>query len=177
MLRYNNFKSGGWKPITFVVREHSSKTHTYWIFFLAASSDIITYISVFKPIKQWKGKQKFRCLMDLLIICLGTRKIMLQCITCRVQTSTLNISGKPTIVIIWIFYNMKNASVKVGGVALKRSLDMVGLQGQTKSLHFTPPFQTECFWDPESFNFNITIFWEIVGTSHAYFAPQKFTPC
>ena len=117
MLRYNNFKSGGWKPITFVVREHSSKTHTYWIFFLAASSDIITYISVFKPIKQWKGKQKFRCLMDLLIICLGTRKIMLQCITCRVQTSTLNISGKPTIVIIWIFYNMKNASVKVGGVA------------------------------------------------------------
>ena len=115
MLRYNNFKSGGWKPITFVVREHSSKTHTYWIFFLAASSDIITYISVFKPIKQWKGKQKFRCLMDLLIICLGTRKIMLQCITCRVQTSTLNISGKPTIVIIWIFYNMKNASVKVRG--------------------------------------------------------------
>ena len=115
MLRYNNFKSGGWKPITFVVREHSSKTHTYWIFFLAASSDIITYISVFKPIKQWKGKQKFRCLMDLLIICLGTRKIMLQCITCRVQTSTLNISGKPTTVIIWIFYNMKNASVKVRG--------------------------------------------------------------
>lgn len=115
MLRYNNFKSRGWKPITFVVREHSSKTHTYWIFFLAASSDIITYISVFKPIKQWKGKQKFRCLMDLLIICLGTRKIMLQCITCRVQTSTLNISGKPTIVIIWIFYNMKNASVKVRG--------------------------------------------------------------
>ena len=115
MLRYNNFKSGGWKPITFVVREHSSKTHTYWIFFLAASSDIITYISVFKPIKQWKGKQKFRCLMDLLITCLGTRKIMLQCITCRVQTSTLNISGKPTIVIIWIFYNMKNASVKVRG--------------------------------------------------------------
>ena len=53
--------------------------------------------------------------MDLLIICLGTRKIMLQCITCRVQTSTLNISGKPTIVIIWIFYNMKNASVKVRG--------------------------------------------------------------
>ena len=115
MLRYNNFKSGGWKPITFVVREHSSKTHTYWIFFLAASSDIITYISVFKPIKKWKGKQKFRCLMDLLIICLGTRKIMLQCITCRVQTSTLNISGKPTTVIIWIFYNMKNASVKVRG--------------------------------------------------------------
>ena len=152
MLRYNNFKSGGWKPITFVVREHSSKTHTYWIFFLAASSDIITYISVFKPIKQWKGKQKFRCLMDLLIICLGTRKIMLQCITCRVQTSTLNISGKPTIVIIWIFYNMKNASVKVrggggwvGGVALKRSLDMVGLQGQTKSLHFTPYFRQNVF--------------------------------
>ena len=161
MLRYNNFKSGGWKPITFVVREHSSKTHTYWIFFLAASSDIITYISVFKPIKQWKRKQKFRCLMDLLIICLGTRKIMLQCITCRVQTSTLNISGKPTIVIIWIFYNMKNASVKVwgggvggGGVALKRSLDMVGLQGQTKSLHFTPHFRQNVF---ETLNHLISI--------------------
>lgn len=92
--------------------------------------------------------------MDLLIICLGTRKIMLQCITCRVQTSTLNISGKPTIVIIWIFYNMKNASVKVGGVALKRSLDMVGLQGQTKSLHFTPHFRQNVF---ETLNHLISI--------------------
>ena len=98
--------------------------------------------------------------MDLLIICLGTRKIMLQCITCRVQTSTLNISGKPTIVIIWIFYNMNNASVKVrggggvGGVALKRSLDMVGLQGQTKSLHFTPHFRQNVF---ETLNHLISI--------------------
>ena len=53
--------------------------------------------------------------MDLLIICLGTRKIMLQCITCRVQTSTLKISEKPTIVIIWIFYNTKNTTRKGWG--------------------------------------------------------------
>ena len=94
--------------------------------------------------------------MDLLIICLGTRKIMLQCITCRVQTSTLKISEKPTIVIIWIFYSMKNASVKGGGggVALKRSLDMVGLQGQTKSLHFTPHFRQNVF---ETLNHLISI--------------------
>lgn len=157
MLRYNNFKSGGWKPITFVVREHSSKTHTYWIFFLAASSDIITYISVFKPIKQWKGKQKFRCLMDLLIICLGTRKIMLQCITCRVQTSTLNISGKPTIVIIWIFYNMKNASVKVRGGWGEWHLREVWIWWVSRarqSLHFTPHFRQNVF---ETLNHLISI--------------------
>ena len=155
MLRYNNFKSGGWKPITFVVREHSSKTHTYWIFFLAASSVIITYISVFKPIKQWKGKQKFRCLMDLLIICLGTRKIMLQCITCRVQTSTLNISGKPTIVIIWIFYNMKNASVKVrggggggGGEGDLREVWIWWVSRARQNLSISPPISDRMFLRP-----------------------------
>ena len=151
MLRYNNFKSGGWKPITFVVREHSSKTHTYWIFFLAASSDIITYISVFKPIKQWKGKQKFRCLMDLLIICLGTRKIMLQCITCRVQTSTLNISGKPTIVIIWIFYNMKNASMKVrggGGEWHLREVWIWWVSRARQNLSISPPISDRMFLRP-----------------------------
>ena len=152
MLRYNNFKSGGWKPITFVVREHSSKTHTYWIFFLAASSDIITYISVFKPIKQWKGKQKFGCLMDLLIICLGTRKIMLQCITCRVQTSTLNISGKPTTVIIWIFYNMKNASVKVWGAGWGewhlREVWIWWVSRARQNLSISPPISDRMFLRP-----------------------------
>lgn len=151
MLRYNNFKSGGWKPITFVVREHSSKTHTYWIFFLAPSSDIITYISVFKPIKQWKEKQKFRCLMDLLIICLGTRKIMLQCITCRVQTSTLKISEKPTIVIIWIFYSMKNASVKGGGGGGEWHLREVWIWWVSRArqnLSISPPISDRMFLRP-----------------------------
>ena len=125
-------------------------------FFSSTILDIITYISVFKPIKQWKEKQKFSCLMDLLIICLGTRKIMLQCITCRVQTSTLKISDKPTIVIIWIFYSMKNASVKGGGGEwqLREVWIWWGLQGQTKSLHFTPHFRQNVF---ETLNHLISI--------------------
>ena len=89
--------------------------------------------------------------MDLLIICLGTRKIMLQCITCRVQTSTLNISEKPTIVIIWIFYNMKNESVKArggggwGGSGTYEKFGYGGSPGPDKISPFHPPFQTECF--------------------------------
>ena len=83
--------------------------------------------------------------MDLLIICLGTRKIMLQCITCRVQTSTLNISEKPTIVIIWIFYNMKNESVKArgggsgGGSGTYEKFGYGGSPGPDKISPFHPP--------------------------------------
>ena len=77
--------------------------------------------------------------MDLLIICLGTCKIMLQCITCRVQTSTLKISEKPTIVIIWIFYSMKNASVKGGGEWHLREVWIWWVSRARQNLSISPP--------------------------------------
>ena len=96
--------------------------------------------------------------MDLLIICLGTHTVyMLQCITFRVQTSTLRISEKPTMVIIWIFYNMKNASLREGGGGewhLREVWVWLGLQGQTKSLHFIPHFRQNVF---EALNHLISI--------------------